>query len=962
MINFFERGQDPVQPETGRGRLYLKDDKALYLEDDTGQVTKLAGQGGELTQVESQDTDSIAFQGLGTTVNPLSSELNVSAKADNALEIVTIVGEEGAYVADVSSDLANKLDKVQAGAQSVASTVDFDGGILVASGYFGATSPNIVFDASATSYILDNPGASLIIRKLQDNSASSSLTMAKATSVDGVTSLKSNGAITSLSSVDLFSGSSTTSTYQQFKLENTDGGTVGAFLFTGSGLNIENVSSDGSAIKMPNGSWIRPQNENASLFFTNGINPSDIYSSVNLSQGQLKINGGNGVSNLGYLQIIDGQISLQVVEDGTGTPKDSIVLGDGNIELIADGNRVTVKNTSLTLGDNSKTEISLNNTAIQLLTQTNSILLSETTGLRIDIPSKGASRVLTSDINGFATWQTPTGGGTNDLQDAYDNGELITTDATNGAVTIKRGSALDTDKVLSIKKGDGAEVLSVTGEGATQIARGVDITNTIDGIAQSKSIKIPNGSFIGVQTNQQPLYISNGVNQGPSNSSLALKDGETNLSAGDGTITDGLLSLSKTTGVQLSNYDSGSQSAYLELLTNTLKLVDNTARGFDVTATDVGVNNGTTNITLNPTGIYFNGTVSGDYEFVGIPTATPSFAVGYDSNQKLVKFAVPISGGQVDSVGGGTDITITGTATDPIINAPGIATNATAIGALDLQAITDVGSVTTNGATFGGIVNASRGYFQDSNNNNFPLRVIEAPSATSTNIFMQGNGELGLLGVRADSTRRFNFRSETTTDSNFLLRLYDSAGANSKVMFSTDYATNTFESIATFKATDKILQGVTTDTGEGIQGTSLGIDGDVNFRGIVDATPTKALGLNASDKVITYSVPSQSPRVTSVVSTTTLTIDVTTTDQSVITAQSSALTIAIPTGSPADGVKQVIRIKDNGTARVLTFNAIFRTIGTTLPVNTTANKTLYIACIYNAIDAKWDVVAVSEES
>ena len=44
--------------------------------------------------------------------------------------------------------------------------------------------------------------------------------MAKATSVDGVTSLSSNGASTSLSSVDLYSGSSTTQTYQHFKLEN----------------------------------------------------------------------------------------------------------------------------------------------------------------------------------------------------------------------------------------------------------------------------------------------------------------------------------------------------------------------------------------------------------------------------------------------------------------------------------------------------------------------------------------------------------------------------------------------------------------------------------------------------------------------------------------------------------------------------------------------------------------------
>ena len=644
--------------------------------------------------VTTVDTDSIAFQGLGTTVNPLSSDINVSAKADNALEIVTVAGEEGAYVADVSSDLANKLDKVDTAPQSVASTVDFDGGILVGSGYFGATSPNIVFDASATSYILDNPNISLTIRKQYDNSAEASLTMAKATSVDGVASLSSNGAGTSYSNMNLFSGSATTPTYQQFTLENADGGTIGTFVFTGSGLDIENASSDGSAIKMPNGSWIRPQTENASLYFTNGVNPSDIYSSVHLNQGQLKINGGDGVSNLGYLQIVDGQISLQVVDSSTGAPKDSIVLGDGNIELIADGNRVQVQNNSMLFGDNTKTQLSFNNTTIELLTQANSIYLSETNGLKIDIPSKGANKVLTSDVNGFATWQTPTGGGSGDLQDAYDNGELITTDATNGAVTIKRGSALDTDKVLSIENGAGTEVLSVTGEGATQIARGVDITGTIDGVAQSKSIRLPNGSFIGVQTDQQPLYISNGANQGPSNSSLGLENGDARLSAGDGTIIDGLLTLSKTVGVQLSNYDSGSQSAYLELLTNTLKLLDNSGRGFYLTPTNAEMSNNNSNISLNPNGCRFNG-VTGGYEFVSIPTATPSFAVGYDSNEKLVKFAVPISGGQVDSVVAGTDITITGTATDPIVNAPGIATNAANIA----TNTTNIGTNTSNIAT-----------------------------------------------------------------------------------------------------------------------------------------------------------------------------------------------------------------------------------------------------------------------
>ena len=60
-------------------------------------------------------------------------------------------------------------------------------------------------------------------------------------------------------------------------------------------------------------------------------------------------------------------------------------------------------------------------------------------------------------------------------------------------------------------------------------------------------------------------------------------------------------------------------------------------------------------------------------------------------------------------------------------------------------------------------------------------------------------------------------------------------------------------------------------------------------------------------------------------------------------------------------MKLILRIADNGTARALTFNAIYRAIGVTLPTTTTANKVLYIGCIYNSQGSKWDVIAIKEE-
>ena len=94
-------------------------------------------------------------------------------------------------------------------------------------------------------------------------------------------------------------------------------------------------------------------------------------------------------------------------------------------------------------------------------------------------------------------------------------------------------------------------------------------------------------------------------------------------------------------------------------------------------------------------------------------------------------------------------------------------------------------------------------------------------------------------------------------------------------------------------------------------------------------------------------------------STATLLVDSTTTDVYEVTAQAEALTIGVPVGL---GKKIIIRIKDNGTARAITYNGIFREIGVTLPTTTTSNKTIYLGFMYNAEATKWDAIAVNEEA
>lgn len=81
-----------------------------------------------------------------------------------------------------------------------------------------------------------------------------------------------------------------------------------------------------------------------------------------------------------------------------------------------------------------------------------------------------------------------------------------------------------------------------------------------------------------------------------------------------------------------------------------------------------------------------------------------------------------------------------------------------------------------------------------------------------------------------------------------------------------------------------------------------------------------------------------------------------------ITAQSAALLLANPAGTAVDGWGIVIRIKDDGTARAITYGAQYRAIGLTLPTTTVSGKTLYIAGVWNSEETFLDVVAVGQQA
>ncbi len=103
------------------------------------------------------------------------------------------------------------------------------------------------------------------------------------------------------------------------------------------------------------------------------------------------------------------------------------------------------------------------------------------------------------------------------------------------------------------------------------------------------------------------------------------------------------------------------------------------------------------------------------------------------------------------------------------------------------------------------------------------------------------------------------------------------------------------------------------------------------------------------------------PRVNTVTSSATPTVNADTTDIFTITALATAITSMTTnlSGTPVNGQKLTYRIKDDGTARAITWGASFASLGATLPTTTVISTTLYVDFIYNSTSAKWECMKTS---
>lgn len=106
------------------------------------------------------------------------------------------------------------------------------------------------------------------------------------------------------------------------------------------------------------------------------------------------------------------------------------------------------------------------------------------------------------------------------------------------------------------------------------------------------------------------------------------------------------------------------------------------------------------------------------------------------------------------------------------------------------------------------------------------------------------------------------------------------------------------------------------------------------------------------------------PRITTITSSATPTVNTDNCDCVTITALAAAITSMTTnlSGTPTNFQKLIYRIKDDGTARAITWGASFAARGVALPTTTVLGKVLQVGFLYNTVTSTWDCVASAQEA
>ncbi len=152
------------------------------------------------------------------------------------------------------------------------------------------------------------------------------------------------------------------------------------------------------------------------------------------------------------------------------------------------------------------------------------------------------------------------------------------------------------------------------------------------------------------------------------------------------------------------------------------------------------------------------------------------------------------------------------------------------------------------------------------------------------------------------------------------------------------------------------------DTSPALVTPALGVATATSVNGVtIPATSDTAALLAAIQKLTNKRVQ---PRITTISSSATPAVNTDVTDCVTITALGTAITSMSSslTGTPDNFDQLFYRIKDDGSARAITWGASFASRGATLPTTTVLSKVLYVQFVWNSVTSTWDCVSVANEA
>jgi hypothetical protein len=135
-------------------------------------------------------------------------------------------------------------------------------------------------------------------------------------------------------------------------------------------------------------------------------------------------------------------------------------------------------------------------------------------------------------------------------------------------------------------------------------------------------------------------------------------------------------------------------------------------------------------------------------------------------------------------------------------------------------------------------------------------------------------------------------------------------------------------------------------------------------QGILGGLSTEEQITTERTAVVTLTNKRITARVITITSSATPTVNTDNCDMVKITALAAAITSMTSglTGTPADGDMLLYRIKDNGTARAITWGASFEAKGEDLPTTTVLSKVLHVLFIWDSVTSKWGCLSTSQEA